>query len=98
MSKPIIHITDKIDNNGVIYHKGKSTYFEGVDMHTSLDLLLQSGVLNDEDIIFVAEDGIYDLLIELSEIADAYYDKILDEVDPDYAYEEIKVEDEEEAE
>jgi hypothetical protein len=98
MSKTIIHITDKVDNNGVIYRNGESTYFEGVDMKTSLDLLLQSGVLNDEDIIFVEEDGIYDLLIELSEIEDAYYDKAFDDIDPDYAYEEIEVEGENEAE
>lgn len=87
MSKTIIHITDKVDNNGVIYRNGESTYFEGVDMETSLNLLLQTRVLNDEDIIFVAEDGIYDLLIELSELEEDYYDKVLNEVDPDYAYE-----------
>jgi hypothetical protein len=98
MSKTIIHITDKIDNNGVIYRNGESTYFEGVDMKTSLDLLLQSGVLNDEDIIFVEEDGIYDLLIDLLEIEDAYYDKACEDMDPDYAYEEIEVKGEDEAE
>lgn len=98
MSKTIIHITDKVDNNGVIYRNGESTYFEGVDMKTSLDLLFQAGALNDEDIIFVEEDGIYDLLIELSEIEEAYYDKALDDMDPDYAYEEFEIKGEEEAE
>jgi hypothetical protein len=98
MSKPIIHITDKVDNNGVIYRNGESTYFEGVDMKTSLNLLLQSRVLNDEDIIFVEEDGIYDLLIELSEIEEAYYNEVINALDPDYAYEVTEVEGEEGAE
>jgi hypothetical protein len=98
MSKPIIHITDKVDNNGVIYRNGESTYFEGVDMKTSLNLLLQSRVLNDEDIIFVEEDGIYDLLIELSEIEEAYYDEVINALDPDCAYEVTEVEGEEGAE
>ena len=53
----------------------------------SLDILLGLDILEADDVVIVKEDEIYTKLSDLLDIEDAYYDKALDDMDPDYAYE-----------
>lgn len=98
MSKLIIHITDEMKSEAKVFYKGNMMECESETVLNSVDILLGLDILDVDDVVIVKEDEIYEKLADLLEIEDAYYDKALDDIDPDYAYEEIEVEGEEEAE
>jgi hypothetical protein len=95
MSKLIIHITDEIKGEATAYYKGSMMECESEAILGSLDILLGLDILEADDVVIVKEDEIYAKMSDLLDIEDAYYDKALDDMDPDYAYEEIEVEGEE---
>jgi hypothetical protein len=100
MSKLIIHETDN-HGCGTVYYNGKTepyAYDLNADMRGAVEVLVELGVLKEDDVVVLEGEEIYTKLADLLEVEDAYYDKVLDEVDPDYAYEEFEIEGEEEAE
>ena len=100
MSKLIIHETD-CHGCGTVYYNGQATpyaYDLNADMRGAVEVLVGLGALKEEDVVIFEGDEIYEKLADLLDIEDAYYNKVLDEVDPDYAYEEFEIEGEEEAE
>lgn len=98
MSKLIIHITDEIKGEATVFYKGSIMECESETVLNFVDILLGLDILEVDDVVIVKEEEIYTKLADLLEIEDAYYDKALDELDPDYAYEEFEIEGEEEAE
>jgi NAD-dependent dihydropyrimidine dehydrogenase PreA subunit len=100
MSKLIIHETD-CHGCGVVYYEGKTegyAYDDNADVRGAVQVLIDVGAIKEEDVIIIEGDEIYERLADLLEIEDAYYDKACEDMDPDYAYEEIEVEGEDEAE
>ncbi len=100
MAKLIIHETD-CHGCGTVYYNGASTkyaYDDVGDIKSAVQVLLDIGFLNENDVEIFEDDKIYEKLADLLEIEEAYYDKVLDEVEPDYAYEEFEIEGEEETE
>ena len=98
MSTLIIHITDEMESKAKVFYKGNIMECESETVLNSVDILLGLEILDVDDVVIVKEDEIYEKLADLLEVEDAYYDKALDDIDPDYAYEEIEVEGEDEAE
>jgi hypothetical protein len=100
MAKLIIHEND-CHSCGTVYYNGKTEPYAhdlNADMRGAVEVLIELGVLKEDDVVILEGEEIYTKLVDLLEIEEAYYDKVLDEVEPDYAYEEIEVEGEEEAE
>jgi hypothetical protein len=100
MSKLIIHETD-CHGCGVVYYEGKTegyAYDDNADVRGAVQVLIDVGAIKEEDVIIIEGDEIYTKLADLLEIEEAYYDKVYEDIDPDYAYEEIEVEGEDEAE
>ena len=97
MSKLIIHETD-CHGCGMVYYNGNIesyAYDDNADVKNAVQILIEVGAINENDVVIVKEDEIYKKLADLLEIEEAYYDKVLDETDPDYAYEEFEIEGEE---
>jgi hypothetical protein len=67
-------------------------------MRGAVEVLIELGVLKEDDVVVLEGEEIYTKLADLLEIEEAYYDKVYEDIDPDYAYEEIEIEGEEEAE
>lgn len=92
MAKLIIHETD-CHGCGRIYYNGRFdtyAYDDNADVKIAVQSLIDIGFINPDDVVIFEEDEIYTKLADLLEIEEAYYDKVLDEVDPDYAYEEFE--------
>ena len=92
MSKIIIHYDDPCEASGVIFHNARITAFDGVNLGETIDLLVEADVLDRDDIITMRGNEIYEKFADLLELEEAYYDKVYEDIDPDYAYEEIEVE------
>ena len=100
MSKLIIHETD-CHGCGVVHYNGKTepyAYDMNADVKSAVQVLIDVGAIKEDDVVIIEGDEIYEKFADLLELEEAYYDKVLDEVEPDYAYEEIEFEGEEEAE
>ena len=100
MSKLIIHETD-CHGCGTVYYEGKTegyAYDDNADVRGAVQVLIDVGAIKEEDVIIIEGDEIYTKLADLLEIEDAYYDKVYEDMDPDYDYEVIEIEGEEEAE
>lgn len=109
MSKLIIHITDEIKGEAKVFYNGKIIECEANPILEAIDIFNDLDFINEEeDIVMVVEDDIYKDLSDAYEVIDSLLDKATDlsedeeayydDIDPDYAYEEIEVEGEEEAE
>lgn len=97
MSKLIIHETD-CHGCGTVYYNGQSepyAYDLNADIRGAAEVFIDLGILKEEDVIVLEGEEIYTKLADLLEIEEAYYNKVLDETDPDYAYEEFEIEGEE---
>ena len=94
MSKLIIHETD-CHGCGAVYYNGKIepyAYDLNADIRGAVEVFIDLGILKEEDVIILEGEEIYTKLADLLEIEEAYYNKVLDETDPDYAYEEFEIE------
>jgi hypothetical protein len=100
MAKIIIHETD-CHGCGKVYYNGNIesyAYDDNADVKNAVRILIEIGAIKEEDVVIIEDDDIYDKLADLLEIEEAYYNKVYEDIDPDYAYEEIEVEGEDEAE
>lgn len=89
MSKLIVHETD-CHGCGTVYYEGKSdsyAYDLNADVKGAVEVLVGLGVLKEDDVVIIEGDEIYGKLADLLEIEEAYYDKVYEDMDPDYAYE-----------
>ena len=94
MSKIIIHETD-CHGCGVVYCEGKTepyAYDMNADVKGAVEVLIEVGAIKEEDVIIIEGDEIYEKLANLLALEDAYYEKVYEDIDPDYAYEAIEEE------
>ena len=87
--KLIIHETD-CHGCGMVYYNGNIesyAYDDNADVKNAVQILIEVGAINENDVVIVREDEIYKKLADLLEIEEAYYDKIYEDMDADYGYE-----------
>ena len=93
MSKLIVHlITDEMESKAKVFYKGNIMECESETVLNFVDILLGLEILDVDDVVIVKEDEIYEKLANLLEVEDAYYEKALGDLEPDYAYKVIEEE------